>query len=605
MTQLAGINLTAAQIMQLLAAAKGGNNRPFVKPRFGGIDAVGPWTGAGRNGLFTAPRTSNCYRDYKTDVVKAQAQLKGVEAACMSGLEGQESFLFCTNHESNAKRIVPCIQAMEKFMISHGMEGVFLIALPDGSTLNMFKKPGMLTQSMVDTWCEDVMIKGVLKPDGSRHPVCPHDATVMSWSAEALLNTCTMTFRQNLEREIPEAKRMGPKIFGCIMFSNYRPSLASTENLVTKLGNLKLTDFPAEDVSSFNAAAFPLIEEIQMSYMNPNQVPDLAAKALKGLTCGTDISFRLKVQALQMECDVHTFGGQMGNQKKDPMQLLESLELDWKCRCNLKQYGPALHLSSPAGKALLGSSQGSPSPTPAQAFQAHLEKAVQKALDSNPQMQKLGQQRDASSTTGNKTKDKPCYDCGSLEHLRGDPACPNPQRKPPGHGLSPEEAARINALAKDKLSQFEDLSTVPDGLTLKEGSKVVATYCSKCGRFSKGATMHSGDTHKGPIFAKPSTQSSGSGSASGSASTKKVSFAGLAGTTCLPTGSPPGGSIVPDPVPSPSPMATAPSLARGPVPSYDFGTMPTMDSDATALYQVASDDTDDNNLMALFAGLLN
>ena len=138
--------------MQLLAAAKGGNNRTFVKPRFGGIDAVGPWTGAGRNGLFTAPRTSNCYRDYKTDVVKAQAQLKGVEAACMGGLEGQESFLFCTNHESNAKRIVPCIQAMEKFMINHGLEGVFLIVLPDGSTLNMFKKPGMLTPAMVDTW---------------------------------------------------------------------------------------------------------------------------------------------------------------------------------------------------------------------------------------------------------------------------------------------------------------------------------------------------------------------------------------------------------------------------------------------------------------------
>ena len=73
----------------------------------------------------------------------------------------------------------------------------------------------MLTPAMVDTWCKDVTTEGVLKPDGkSRHPVCPHDLTVMSWSAEALLKTCTMTFRQDLEREIPEVDRVGPKSLG-------------------------------------------------------------------------------------------------------------------------------------------------------------------------------------------------------------------------------------------------------------------------------------------------------------------------------------------------------------------------------------------------------
>ena len=119
----------------------------------------------------------------------------------------------------------------------------------------------------------------------------------------------------------------------------------------------------------------------------------------------------------------------------------------------------------------------------------------------------LGQQRDASSTTGNGASSKPkgaCWDCGKEGHHKGDPSCPEPKTKTPGatgskstkiaakHGLDLATAQATNKLIYAELEKLPTGTTPADGTEIKSGGEVVAKFCDhpRCKRFTKGSSMH-------------------------------------------------------------------------------------------------------------------
>ena len=96
------------------------------------------------------------------------------------------------------------IKEFTTFVYEAGMEGVFNIVLQDGSTLDMLTETGRLTSDIVETWCKDPTVDGVIdaRNPSQRLPVCPHDVTNINWSGSALLNSSTETFRDEVKEQL-------------------------------------------------------------------------------------------------------------------------------------------------------------------------------------------------------------------------------------------------------------------------------------------------------------------------------------------------------------------------------------------------------------------
>ena len=265
----------------------------LVKPRIGGEDITGMWTGHGASGLQKEPTSTHCMRMFDTDVLKNHQAMAPIQDFCKKGLRDSPELLFCMSDEPNAGTIVPSIRALEDHIIDCGMEGVFQIVTRDSSgvttTLNMLHSPGMLTDDMVDKWCQDVMTAGVPTsgPSSPASPVCPHDRTNMLWSADAILASCTETFRQDLKLCVPQP-RYGPKLLMVIINKRFRPSLANGRVLLDRLGFLDIRKYPGENVTLFVQDATKIVREIQMTFMSSNPMPELTMTALTGLTNSTD-----------------------------------------------------------------------------------------------------------------------------------------------------------------------------------------------------------------------------------------------------------------------------------------------------------------------------
>jgi len=309
----------------------------------------------------------------------------------------------------------------------------------------------------------------------------------------------------------------------------------------------------------------------------------------------------------QMNCNVNAFDNGIGNEDLDAKKVLAELEAFWKVKVDLKQYGPAIAIKS-ANKAAVVMA----------AFQAEVNKQVD---------QRLGQQRDAGSTHGNGSQKRrgTCFDYGSTTHYKGSPDCPKAVNTPSGpsgpastpkHGLPLDEAQRIYELGAAKMKEFSKKELIPDGLQLKEGSKVIATFCNKCGKFSKGVTMHHGGIHKGrgwfksdvpslgadvPVASSSPVVSANLGAATLNEATlddikkdaaKKVGFVGMAsGNFCPPCVEP----DVSDP--SPPPMLSP----RSRPPEYDFGSVKTIAATQTVMYD---SDLDDDTFLGLLGDML-
>jgi hypothetical protein len=266
--------------------------------------------------------------------------------------------------------------------------------------------------------------------------------------------------------------------------------------------------------------------------------------------------------------------------------VLGQLAALWRVKVDLKQYGPALAIRSASKVSAMA------------AFQAEVSRAV------GQEMQTLGQQRDASSTTGARSGDRPrrgqnCFDCGSPDHYRRDPSCPGRSSsngstngsttRMPSHGLERDEAIRINAICNAKVAEFSTPHIIPDGLEIKEGSNVVATFCNQCVRFLKGKTMHSGATHTGRSFARstapaPAPAANLGTTAPLATAPRQVGFAQLASTNVCPP-------CAPAPAPH-VPVSIAAPLIRSHTPAYDFGSMNSISQAQTTMYESDSDDED-------------
>ena len=477
------------------AVRQKGTTITLVKPRVGGIDDIGVWTGAGANGTGERPKTGSCYRAFKTDPIKSHNAIVPIQKDCQAGLQ-EENLKFCMNHEPNAQRIILVLRAVEKFLIRTGMEGIFIIIQKDGTKINMLRDPGRINKEMVDIWVDDVMIYGVWDPvTGKRLPVCIHDLTNMAWAGEALMQTTSEMLEESLQEHVKPAQQNGPNILRHLLFSNYRPSLSKVDELVDQLKAMSIKKFPAENVTAYNIEAMTLIREIKMNYMYPNQVPNLATHALRGLTECTDLNLQPKINELALDSDVNQFGSGVGNKKVDAVEALQKVEDVYKVLMNQKRYTPAINYTVKQA-----------------AFQAQAQHQLQ--VQHQPNLQQLGQQRGAGSTVGNHRKENDqnvCFDCGKPGHFRGNPVCPNP-KKVVSHGLDDATAKAINNLINEKRKEYRDKGTrIPDGCEILMNGKVVAKNCRICFRFTKGASMHDGTTHgksKGgpPVTVPPTVQ---------------------------------------------------------------------------------------------------
>jgi hypothetical protein len=149
---------------------------------------------------------------------------------------------------------------------------------------------------MVDDWVEDLLHDGV--PYGTGHDrtfPCDYDKENLAWSGNAILNSCTPALRLELETTVPVSARNGPNLLKEILLRLYRPSFSKVQVLKEQLRNLKLRDFPGENVTSFVQKANAIILEMKMNFMKPDEVPDLVSVALTGLLTASDIHFQGKV----------------------------------------------------------------------------------------------------------------------------------------------------------------------------------------------------------------------------------------------------------------------------------------------------------------------
>jgi len=245
-------------------------------------------------------------RDYFLSDMQAKVALHTIQEHCKAGIVMGPKF--CLPYESEDFTLVPTIKAISQFMRDHGLEGVFMVVLPTGATIDIFKRPGIVTKKMIRTWIDDLTVHGVVDPNGGRCAVCPYDEVNLHLSSMALLNSCSYKLREMIVRMLPDSRtHTGPLIYYHILQQAALMSFAHTRKLTESLTGLRLHSFPGENVMQYMEQALSIIEEIEMTSLNERMEPDLAALSLVGLTQATDDMLRMKasdalIQAHQ-NCD--------------------------------------------------------------------------------------------------------------------------------------------------------------------------------------------------------------------------------------------------------------------------------------------------------------
>ena len=203
-----GITLTPEQFQQLLVTATSSSYSKATKklkaPRVGGLAKhKGVWTGHGRNEEELEPVSMFCYREFLYDDLKSMQAISNNEEQCKQGLRTTTTVLFCRDTEEHGGKGAMVLKELDQYFMNHGLEGVFQIQTSTG-TLDMLKTPGLVTEDIVSTWLDDLTVDGVHDPAGfNRHPICPYDKINLQLSAEAILNSCSDTLRQDLLNTVP------------------------------------------------------------------------------------------------------------------------------------------------------------------------------------------------------------------------------------------------------------------------------------------------------------------------------------------------------------------------------------------------------------------
>lgn len=586
-----------ADMAQLFSALKSTSSsaQTLDAPRDGGQNKTGVWTGAGADETHSTPKSADCFREFKCDTHKNYSSMALIGATCVKGLQDKSELMFSDSHEPNADRVVYSILAFQDLMKKCGMDGVFTIIQRDGTPLNMFQQCGMVTTNMVTKWCSDVYDQGVIDPDNTstRLPICAHDRTNMLWSGEALLNSCTEALKTQLKGVYASSAQdcNGPKLLQALLQLVYRPSRSKVESLKDDLKCLSLLTFAGENVTEYCKAATEIVLEIGMCYMKPTSTADLVTPALQGLTCASNLHFRLTVEEMMVLHDVDsTPDGEDDEGTDDPnvvIHVLKKLDALYRIKCGNSTYGPALK------------------PSANDKF-----KALQGAADPQADAGKLMQDRSGKGLSNGQA----CYACGQTDHLKGDPKCPKyqPNGPPHGrrqgtHGLDDATNSQVSELIKIKLANMPEQKHIPDDAqhTVEINGKVVAKYCRHCGRFGKGTIAHFTKDHKGgrrhcayqaPPTGAPVPAPAPAGPPLVPAGPPLVPAGGhLAAASTESPPCPPDGALNLADVPSISTQAFLHQEV-----SYDFGAMSTMEINLASLGLDDDSDEDNSSLLAFF-----
>jgi len=175
--------------------------RLAVKPRIGGISAVGIWTGYGENEEGLNPTSDMAFRAFFTTVMKAHTHLGVIDQACRAGLSSiTGASFFSQSHEADGSKIIPCLQALKNFLVNHGMEGVFTIVQRGAKDIRMLVTPGHIDEDMVKDWVRDLTVQGVYGPiTRTRLPVCPYGVKNLGLSGKAILSSCYPALEEAIE----------------------------------------------------------------------------------------------------------------------------------------------------------------------------------------------------------------------------------------------------------------------------------------------------------------------------------------------------------------------------------------------------------------------
>ena len=142
---------------------------------------------------------------------------------------------------------------------------------------------------MIAVWVKDLQTAGVHDGKGGRLKPCQYDELNLQLSGEAVLNSCSLPLKHQLERILPNAvDRTGPTVYKHILEQVADQSVAHTRKLTKDLDSLSLRSIPGENVMLFVKQALDIVDDIHLTILDENAVPDLNTLVLHGLHDATD-----------------------------------------------------------------------------------------------------------------------------------------------------------------------------------------------------------------------------------------------------------------------------------------------------------------------------
>ena len=393
MTASGGVVLSDAQFQALLGALSNqsttANTTAPGKPRVGGASPVGYWTGYGAQNLGVQPASGSCMRYFKGNELKAFQALQSVEEKCKAGLQSKGTLVFGLQGETHFDKGALLLRELDEYLTFNGLESVFHIVNSDGSTTNMLKQPGFVGTDLVECWIKDLTTLGVHDGAGGRLGVCEFDTINLQYSFHAILNSCTPLLRQDLLNNLAPGKHTGPQALMLLLTKVYPSSYTKVKGLIQALEKLNIKDVPGENISTLVQKASDLIREIQMNFLQKNQIPDLCVSALRPFTTAshefvrhyvTDKMFLANKLIMTPSSATSTTSTSSSLMTLDPLVLLQGLE---ELYLTLKQQS-----NYPPGEQIASDKKF-------KAMQGEVKKLKE-------ELGKLTQDRSASSTKGSK-----------------------------------------------------------------------------------------------------------------------------------------------------------------------------------------------------------
>jgi hypothetical protein len=176
-------------MFRAMAAATAHPYRPPANqldpPRVGGINKSGVWAGQGLQQLGLEPNSHHCMREFTSEGTKEMIALGKIKEFCKAGLK-ETGPKFSLSHEKDIQPLVLCIKAIQEHMEQCGLEGVFIIIMAAGTSINLFKYPALASIEIIKTWILDLTTLGLHNGCGGRHPICKFDAMNLSLSGKAI-----------------------------------------------------------------------------------------------------------------------------------------------------------------------------------------------------------------------------------------------------------------------------------------------------------------------------------------------------------------------------------------------------------------------------------